>query len=726
MSSNSTVAAALLEPERLHFSGSIKLQDHHRARTAIVYVRQSSMHQVQDNTESTERQYALVHRAVALGWAGNCVEVIDEDQGRSGTTAEGRLGFQRLLAEVGLNHVGIILGTEMSRLARCNKDWHQLIELCAIFRTLLADQDGLYDPTDYNDRLLLGLRGMMSEAEIHILKGRMHAALLNKARRGDLYMLPPVGYVKLPSGQFALDPDEQAQSVIRLIFDEFDRLGSLRRVMRHLQTHDIKLPIRPHNGPSKGLLEWRRPTREIIRTVLMHPLYAGIYRYGHRQTDQRRKRAGRRETGRVVVKPDRYHALIPDHCPAYITRERYDRNQGMIRQNRIMATAKGPAREGAALLGGILFCGACLRRMAVHYPGVGKNLRYVCTTGKDDVDVARCQSLSGKKLDELITQKIMVALQPAALELSLQAADDLKQERLRLDQEWRQRLERGRFEVDRTRRQYQAVEPENRLVARELERQWEHALQQMEVLEKGYARFQQTHPVALRDEEKLLIRSLAENLPKLWNSPTTSARDKQRIVRLLIERVVVHLHERSDRVDVALHWSGGFASQHDLVRPVMGYEQMADHEPMANLIETLRDQGRTFTEIADHLNREGFRPAQQAKRFHKDIVSRIFRKLRNQRPRARAIAKREVLGEHEWFALSLADRLKMPKTTILEWARRGWVHVTRQLPGYRGRKICWADAHEIDRLTRLRDAKRGWWEPPLPESLTTPKVQPGP
>jgi hypothetical protein len=259
--------------------------------------------------------------------------------------------------------------------------------------------------------------------------------------------------------------------------------------------------------------------------------------------------------------------------------------------------------------------------------------------------------------------------------------------------------------------------------SREFERQWEHALQQMEVLQKGYARFQQTHPVALRDEEKLLIRSLAENLPKLWNSPTTSARDKQRMVQLFIEQVVVHLHERSDRVDVALHWSGGFASQHELVRPVMGYEQMADRELMASLIETLRDQGGTFTEIADHLNREGFRPAQQAERFHKDIVSRIFRKLRNQRPRAQAIAKRQVLGEHEWFALSLARHLKMPKTTILEWVRRGWVHVTRQLPGYRGRKICWADADEIGRLTRLRDTKRGWWDPPLPESLATPNIR---
>jgi DNA invertase Pin-like site-specific DNA recombinase len=290
---------------------SAKLQDHHLKRSAIVYVRQSSAHQVQENRESTARQYGLVERAVQLGWAKFQVEVIDEDQGRSGATAEGRLGFQRLLAEVSLDHVGIVLGIEMSRLARSNKDWHQLLELCGIFRTLLADQDGLYDPTDYNDRLLLGLKGTMSEAELHILQGRMHQALLNKARRGDLCMLPPVGYVKRLTGEFALDPDEQAQGVIRLIFDEFDRLGTMRRVLRHLHAQDIKVPIRPHAGPNKGDLEWRRATREIVRTVLMHPLYSGTYRYGHRQTDARRKKPGQPQAGRVVVKPDQYHALIP-------------------------------------------------------------------------------------------------------------------------------------------------------------------------------------------------------------------------------------------------------------------------------------------------------------------------------------------------------------------------------------------------------------------------------
>jgi DNA invertase Pin-like site-specific DNA recombinase len=329
------------------------LQSHHLEGLALVYVRQSTPQQVLEHQESTARQYALVDLAIELGWPPDRIEVIDEDQGLSGSTAEGRNGFHRLLAEVGLDHVGIILGLELSRLARSNKDWHQLIELCAIFRTLLADQDGLYDPTDYNDRLLLGLRGIMNEAELHLLKGRMHQALLNKAKRGDLYIRAPAGYIKLPSGEFALDPDEQAQSVIRLIFDEFDRRGSVRSVLQLLQTHDIKLLIRPHAGPSQGQLEWRRATPSVVYRVLTHPLYAGTYRFGHRQTDPRRKKAGHRDAGRVVVPPENYHALIPDRCPAYIMLERYERNQRRIRDNRLGRDTKGSIRDGKALLGGI-------------------------------------------------------------------------------------------------------------------------------------------------------------------------------------------------------------------------------------------------------------------------------------------------------------------------------------------------------------------------------------
>jgi DNA invertase Pin-like site-specific DNA recombinase/uncharacterized protein YndB with AHSA1/START domain len=702
---------------------SAKLKDHHLKRSAIVYVRQSSAHQVQENRESTARQYALVERAMQFGWARVQVEVIDEDQGRSGATAEGRLGFQRLLAEVSLDHVGIVLGIEMSRLARSNKDWHQLLELCAIFRTLLADQDGLYDPTDYNDRLLLGLKGTMSEAELHILQGRMHEALLNKARRGDLCTLPPVGYVKRLTGEFALDPDDQAQGVIRLIFDEFDRLGSMRRVLCHLHEQDIKMPIRPHAGPSKGDLEWRRASRDAVRTVLMHPLYSGTYRYGHRQTDARRKKAGRRQSGRVVVQPDQYHALIPDRCPAYITRARYDRNRERIRENRIRLQAKGPARNGEALLGGILFCGRCQRRMTVHYSGLAKLPRYVCRGDGDDGAAQACQCLSARVLDQLVTEKILQALEPAALELSLLAADDLHQQRQRLDQNWQQRLERARYQAERAQRHYRAVEPENRLVARELARQWEDALKEQAELEQQHARFSQTHPATLSEQERDLVRSLSQNLPAVWRAATTAPSDRQRIVRLLIDRVAVDVQGDTDHVDVTIEWSGGFTSHHGLIRPVRRYRQMADYDRVAGRIEELRGQGQTFAQIAERLNEEAFHPIRQAPLFHKDIVCRLFNKLCNERPVARRIAETAQVQQHEWFAIDLAARLEMPKNTLLEWVRRGWVHVVRQLPGYRGRVIFWADGKEFDRLQRLRTTSHHWWDGPLPDELTTPIIR---
>ena len=512
--------------------------------------------------------------------------------------------------------------------------------------------------------------------------------------------------------------------MIRLIFEEFGRWGSMRGVLRYLLANNIKMPIRPHKGPNQGLLEWRRATSGAVRTVLTNPLFAGMYFFGRHQTDPRRQKPGRRGTGRHLVKLDEYHVLIPDHCPAYITREQYDRNQKTIQDNRIIMASKGPARDGAALLGGILFCARCQLRMTVHYCAPGKPFRYSCPTGRREPDVPRCQSLSGRVLDELVTAKIMLALRPAALELSLRIADDLKKERQRLDQDWRQRLERCRYAAERAQRQYQVVEPENRLVGRELERQWEHAIQELEALTKDFARFQRTHPATLSDEQRDLIRSLSENLPTLWKASTTSASDRQRIVRLLVERIVVHVHDSSEHVDVALHWSGGFASQHELLRPVYGCHQLADYERLVDRIEVLRREGRSFEEIAIHLNREGFCPLQRAEKFHANIVCRLFRKLQRQRPSAREIERQALLGENEWFALSLSAQLQIPKNTLHAWIRRGWVHVIRQLPGIRGRKICWADADEIDRLTRLRDTPRSWWYSPIPAELTTPKVPP--
>jgi DNA invertase Pin-like site-specific DNA recombinase len=591
---------------------------------AVVYVRQSTPQQVAENRESADRQYALARRAVDLGWLPDRILVIDEDQGKSGTTAEGRLGFQRLLAEVGLDHVGLILGLEMSRLARSCKDWHQLIELCAIFRTLLADQDGLYDPTDHNDRLLLGLTGIMSEAELHVLRSRMRQGLLNKVRRGEVFLEPPVGYVRGTDSGFDLDPDEQARSVVHIVFDQFERLGTIRKVLRHLLANDVRIGVRPHTGANRGQLEWRLPTRDTVAKMLQHPIYAGYYCYGRKQTDPRRKKPGRRWSGRVVVPRDEYLALIPDKCPAYITPERYEANQRRLAENRARTESKGTPREGPSLLAGLVICGRCGKRMSVHYSGQARILRYTCVTGVADAR-GRCRhALAGRVLDRLVADQVLAALRPGALDLSLAASEDVIRERAALDENWQQRLQRARTQAARVERQYQAAEPENRLVARTLERRWEEALQDVRRLEEEYARFRQVLPTTLSRAEADQIRDLARDLPALWDAPTTTAADRQRIIRFLVEHVEVTVEGVSDRVLVTITWAGGQLTHHQTTRPVGRYEQTADFDRLMVRVRGLRASGKSFAAIAEHLNTEGYHPPKCAERFHKNMVGRLL------------------------------------------------------------------------------------------------------
>jgi DNA invertase Pin-like site-specific DNA recombinase len=391
-----------------------KLQDHHLRRQAIVYVRQSHPQQVLDHVESTARQYGLVDRAVTWGWVRDRIIVIDEDQGQSGQSMVTRLGFQRLLAEVSLDHVGLILGLEMSRLARSNKDWHQLLELCAIFRTLLADADGLYDPTNYNDRLLLGLRGMMNEAELYIMKGRLLEGRRHKAQRGDLLNEPPLGYVRGPDGDDQLDPDAQAQHVVRLIFDIFEQQGSLHGVLRYLTGHDIRLPIRPHTGPTRGQLEWHRPSRTTLQNLLHHPISAGAYRWGHRLIDPRKQQPGRPQTGRTLIPAESCEVLIKDRFPAYISWDRFVGIQQRLADNRSIAAALGAPREGPSLLGGLLVCGRCGRRLLAAYSGKANRLRYACLQATLSYGAPGCLSLAGTVLDDFVAGQVMQVLAPAS------------------------------------------------------------------------------------------------------------------------------------------------------------------------------------------------------------------------------------------------------------------------------------------------------------------------
>lgn len=715
-------ACPVTVPAHLLALRSAKIHDHHLDRKAIVYVRQSSPQQVADHKESTARQYALADVAVALGWPRDRVEIVDSDQGRSGQTAEGRLGFQHILAELSLDQVGIVLGLEASRLARSDPDWAPLVRSCGLFRALLADYDGLYDPTDFNDRLLLGLKGIMSEAELHFLRVRMHEGRLNKARRGELFNHAPMGYVREPGRGLTLDPDEQAQDVVRLVFDQFDRQGSLHGLLRYLVHHGIRLPIRPHFGPNRGNLEWHRPNRETLQNMLHHPVYAGYYRHGHRVLDQRRKKPGRPGTGRTIHKPEDCLILLEGRCPAYITAERFWANQERLAANRARQEAAGAVRQGPSLLSGILRCGRCAQRMMVSYNGRASRLRYSCSRAMVEYAEPVCQGLAGRVLDDLIATQVLTALKPAALELSLAAADDIEQERSRLHRNAQQQLERARYQADRVKRQYDAVEPENRLVVRELERRWEEALKEQRRLEEEYARFCRNQPKSLSAWEREQIRALARDLPALWHASGTTPADRQRIVRLLVAEVVVKVRGESEWVDVTIRWAGGYTSSHELMRPVQRYQQMADYDRLLQRIDELREAGQTLAKVAEHLNREGFHPPKRSPIFTMGILAGLLAKRQRSGPRPKAVTKPGLLEKHEWLLTDLARKLEMPQATLHRWVRVGWVHA-RKLPTPGGQWAVWADADELDRMNRLRKCPRGWSDEPVLAELTKPKTR---
>lgn len=715
----------MIEPS-FHLSGvggiGSKLHDHHLRRQAIVYVRQSHPQQVLENVESTARQYALVDRAIAWGWSRERVIVIDEDQGQSGQSIATRLGFQRLLAEVSLDHVGLILGLELSRLARSNKDWHQLLELCAIFGTVLADADGLYDPTDYNDRLLLGLRGMMNEAEVYILKGRLNEGRRNKAKRGDLLNQPPMGYVRGIDGDYHLDPDEQAQRVVRLIFDAFEQQGSLHGLLRYLVAHEIRLPIRPNRGVNRGQLEWHRPNRMTLQNALHHPIYAGAYRWGYRKVDPRKQQPGRPNTGKTITPLDECEVLIKDRFPAYISWDRFESIQQRLSNNRSIGLAQGAPREGSSLLGGLLRCGRCRRRLAPDYSGKANRLRYTCKRAMMEYGEPVCISLSGAFLDNFVAGQLLAVLQPASLELSLAAEHALRAERTQLEKHWQQRLERARYSADRAARQYHTNEPENRLVGRELERQWEEALSHEQQEQEAYTRFCRDQPTELTLPERDAIRRLAQDLPGLWEEPETTSQDRQEIVRVLLEQITVEVQGDSEQVDITLHWAGGVENQHRVIRPVARYEQLSTYPQLLVRIDQLCHDGMSFERIAEHLNHEGFYPPKRSAQFNGGMVARLLSRQGLHGPRPRAMIESGILEPHEYWLSDLARKLTLPRTTLYKWQRSGWVH-SRKVPEALGHLALWADEEELARLRRLRVYKRQCPTPRYPATLTTPKTR---
>ena len=601
-------------------SRSASITDRHLAKLAIVYVRQSSPQQVFDHQESRQRQYALADYAVTLGWPRDRVVVIDEDQGQSGRTIEQRLGFQRLLKEVALDHVGLVLGLELSRLSRSSKDWYHLLETCGIFGTLLADQDGLYDPNDTNGRMILGLKGTMSEIELFTMRNRLERGKLHKAQRGELISSVPCGYLKLPTGEVILDPDEQARLVVQLVFDKFDELGSFGRLYRYLRQNEICLGMRVQRGAKRGELVWQTSTRSRLARILHHPIYAGAYCYGRRRVDPKRTATD----GKLRLRStpmEEWQVLKRGRFPAYIAWERYSANLRRLEQNRSRSGTPGATRNGEALLAGVLACGACGRRMHAGYRTKAKPY-YVCM--KKKLEGSDCCGLGAAAIDRLVVEQVLRAIEPAALELSLRAIGEIHRERDRLRRHWEQRLERSNYEAQRIERQYQAVEPENRLVARSLEQRWEEALRSKRDLQEEMDRFLREQPPRLSEGERTRILALSSDVTALWAASATTAADRKEIIRLLVERVEVLVRPNSERAEATIFWRGGPPTRHEIVRSVARYEKLIGYGDLMARIRALRGEGRTIEDVAAQLNREGFRTPRSGKGYTSTSVRKLL------------------------------------------------------------------------------------------------------
>ncbi|MGE5137759.1 MAG: recombinase family protein [Gemmatimonadota bacterium] len=619
----------------------VKVTASHLHRPAVIYVRQSTLMQVERNTESTLRQYDLASRAQALGWPRSAVTVIDEDLGISGASAAGRSGFTQLAVQVGLGQVGIVLSLEVSRLARNNADWYRLLDLAGMTDTLIGDADGIYHPAIFNDRLLLGMKGTMSEAELHILRARLDGGIRNKAARGELRRGLPVGLVwGEADGEILQHPDEAVRGVIAVIFEQFTGCGSVRGVWLHLREEGLKLPLQRHGHltaaqAARQQITWVEPAYHAVHNVLTHPAYAGAYTYGRSRQVKYAGQDGLPRTRRRVVPQTEWEVLIKDHHAGFIDWDTYQANQARIRKNiRPMAhqPGTGAVREGCALLQGLATCGTCGRKLAVYYEGKHKATPgYYCTGTGHIIDGRGTRHLrvGGVAIDTAVTSAFLAALEPVALQACLQAAQQIEQGHDTALEQHRRQVEAARFAAAKAERRYQAVDPENRLVARGLEAAWEKALTELATAEAELTSRQAARPAALTVAERAAILALGDDLQAIWDAPSTTGKDRKQLLRTLLDEVNITVHRDHDsgRADLVLRWKGGAITE--LAIPIKRtpprrlrtdedtvglVRRLAVHYPDAKIAGILNRQGRT---TARGLSFTGGRV--QTLRFHYSI-----------------------------------------------------------------------------------------------------------
>jgi DNA invertase Pin-like site-specific DNA recombinase len=670
-----------------------KITPDHLARQAIVYVRQSTLKQVLENTESTERQYALVEKAVELGWPRAQILVIDEDQGHSAASATGRSGFQQLVTLLGLGQAGILLALEVSRFARSQSDWYRVLELAAIFHTLIADEDGLYDPQDHNDRLLLGLKGTLSEAELWTIRARLQGGKWNKARKGELACSLPVGYYREHDGRVTLDPDEQVQTIIRTIFDQFQVLGSAMAVLHYFCQQQLRMPrgVLGAEGPAR--ITWKAPTYEAIYLILTNPTYAGAYAYGRRQTLPTDHTHG--EPARRRVPHEEWAVLIPNIYPAYLSWAQFLENRARLAANRSrFLPGPGAVRRGAALLTGIVVCARCGRHLATMY---NDDPWYTCGRAKRRYGEPHCQSFKAEPIDRAVSALFLEAVQPSNLEAALQALDQLEQERQQLERLWQQRLERAHYESERAQRQFDRVEPEHRLVARELERRWNEALAEAQRLEREYAQAQQQQLAPLSESDRALIRALMTDLPHLWSAETTTVAERKRLLRCLIRDVTLDSDTQPGTTLVRVCWQTGATTTVPVRRPRSIDRLMTD----AAILERMRilAPDHSDDEMAQVLNAEHF-----TTRWGKPWTYRRVHdvRVRNQIASGCPIVplSDEARGDGLVPVRTAARLLHVSPSAIDVWMRAG-VLGSQQMPGKNPHWVRVSD-DEVQRLTAVQ------------------------
>jgi DNA invertase Pin-like site-specific DNA recombinase len=589
----------------------------HRAKLAYIYVRQSTAGQVRQHQESTELQYRLADRAAGLGWPRERIAVIDDDLGKSGASAAERRGFQRLIAEIGLGKAGLVLSLDASRLARNNRDWHQLLELCSVFGVVIGDGERLYDPGAYHDRLLLGLSGIMSEAELHQIRMRLHQGERQKAMRGELRLPLPAGLAYEPGGAIVLNPDEEVRARLRLVFSLFQALQSAKAVMRELRRHGLLLPVRPLQGPAPHAVVWVPADSARVLHVLQIPAYAGAYVYGRHRQDPLRRRTGAARSATVRVPVERWPVCLRDAHPGYVGWEEFMANQKRLAGNVASRAAARPGapRRGWALLQGIAVCGRCGRRMALRYSGPrGDYPVYQCTADQDQDGSPRCQEVRALIVDAEIERVLLDALAPDQIALAVAAVGQLEEQARALERQWALKRERARYEAERARRQYDAVEPENRLVARSLERVWEERLRAVETVEQACEDWRREQGAPLDETSRTDVLALARDLPRVWRA--AAAAERKRILRLVVREVALDQKRERGMVWLRISWQAGAASEHRLQRQVRSYAECSSRELLERRVRELNAAGMMDREIAATLNAEGVMSARGTPFLH--------------------------------------------------------------------------------------------------------------